>query len=92
MMQQQHQCITSNIHNPNIEWGHQRGLNDISTSECIDNCHMQHDNLHHMFSSLWPKTRLHLEGHLESIHCAYRYTMCYETGFIVLLYRYSRPR
>ena len=24
MMQQQHQCITSNIHNPNIEWGHQR--------------------------------------------------------------------
>ena len=24
MMQQQHQCITSNIHDPNIKWGHQR--------------------------------------------------------------------
>ena len=24
MMQQQHQCITSNIHDPNIEWGRQR--------------------------------------------------------------------
>ena len=36
--------------------------------------------------------RLHLDGHLESIHCTYQYSMCYETGFIVLLYRYSRPR
>ena len=41
MMQQQHQCITLNIHDPNIEWGRQRRLNDISTSECIDNCHMR---------------------------------------------------
>ena len=40
MMQQQHQCITLNIHDPNIEWGHQRQLNDIYNSECIDNCHM----------------------------------------------------
>ena len=53
---------------------------------------MQRDNLQHMFGVLWPKMRLHLEGHLESIRCAYRYTVCYETGFLVLLYRYSRPR
>ena len=92
MMQQQHQHITSNIHDPNIEWGCQRRLNDISTSECIDNCRMQRDNLHHMFSALWPKMRLHLDGHLESICCAYQYSVCYETGFIVLLYQYSRPR
>ena len=45
-----------------------------------------------MFGVLWPKLRLHLEGYLESIHCAYRYTVCYETGLLVLLYRYSRPR
>ena len=45
-----------------------------------------------MFAALWPKMRLHLEGHFESIRCAYRYTVCYETGFLVLLYRYSRPR
>ena len=53
---------------------------------------MRCDNLQHMFRVLWPKLRLHLEGHLESICCAYRYTVCYETGFLVLLYRYSRPR
>ena len=89
MMQQQHQCITLNIHDPNIEWGRQRRLYDISTSECIDNCHMRQDNLHHMFSALWPKMRLHLDGHLELICCANQYSMCYETGFIVLLYCYS---
>ena len=92
MMQQQHQCILINIHDPNIEWGHQLQLNDISNSECIDNCRMRRDNLQHMFGVLWPKLQLHLEDHLESIRCAYRYTVCYETGFLVLLYRYSRPR
>ena len=45
-----------------------------------------------MFAALWLKMRLHLDGHFESICCAYQYTICYETGFIVLLYRYSRPR
>ena len=53
---------------------------------------MRRDNLQHMFAALWPKMRLHLEGHFESIRCAYRYTVCYETSFLVLLYRYSRPR
>ena len=80
------------IHDPNIKWGRQLRLHDISNSECIDNCRMRHDNLQQMFGVLWPKMRLHLDGHLESIRCAYRYTVCYETGLLVLLYRYSRPR
>ena len=92
MIQQQHQRILVNIHDPNIEWGRHLRLNDISNSEYIDNCRMRRDNLQHMFGVLWPKLQLHLEGHLESICCAYRYTVCYETGFLVLLYRYSRPR
>ena len=92
MMQHQHQRISVNIHDRNIKWGCQLRLHDISNSECIDNCRMRHDNLQHMFGVLWPKMRLHLEGHLESIRCAYRYTVCYETGLLVLLYRYSRPR
>ena len=92
MMQQQHQRISVNRHDPNIEWGRQQQLNDTSNSECIYNCCMRWDILHHMFRVLWPKLRLHLEGLLESIRCAYRYTVCYETGCLVLLYRYSRPR
>ena len=52
---------------------------------------MKCDNLQHIFAVLWPKMRLHLECHFESIRCAYRYTVCYKTGFLVLLYRYSRP-
>ena len=45
-----------------------------------------------MFTALWLKMRLHLDGHFESIHFAYQYTICYKTGFLLLLYRYSRPR
>ena len=52
MMQQQHQRILVNVHDPNIEWGHQLRLNNISNSECIDNCHMRCDNLQHMFAAL----------------------------------------
>ena len=40
MMQHQHQRISINIHDTNIEWGRQLRLHDISNSECIDNCHM----------------------------------------------------
>ena len=36
--------------------------------------------------------RLHLHRSLESIHCAYGYSVCYETGLLILLYQYSRPR
>ena len=36
--------------------------------------------------------RLHLHGHMESICCEYRYSVCYETGLRILLYQYSRPR
>ena len=37
MMQQQHQCISVNIHDRNIKCGRQLRSNDISNSECIDN-------------------------------------------------------
>ena len=53
---------------------------------------MQQDHLHHMFSHLWPLMRLHLHRPLESIHCSYGYSVCYETGLHILLYQYSRPR
>ena len=53
---------------------------------------MQQDSLCHMFSHLWLLMRLHLHGHLESIYCAYQYSVCYETGLLILLYQYSRPR
>ena len=33
-----------------------------------------------------------IHGHLESICCEYHYSVCYETGLLILLYRYSRPR
>ena len=64
----------------------------MSDSECISNCRMQRDHLQHMFSVLWPLMRLHLHSHLESIRCEYHYSVCYETGLIILLYWYSRPR
>ena len=64
----------------------------MSDSECISNCRMQRDHLQHMFSVLWPLMRLHLHSHLESICCEYHYSVCYETGLIILLYWYSRPR
>ena len=35
MMQQQHQRILVNIHDPNIKWGRQLRLHDISNSECM---------------------------------------------------------
>ena len=35
---------------------------------------------------------VHLTGDRDKIKCFHRYTIDYECGFIILLYRLSRPR
>ena len=46
---------------------------------------MRRENLQHMFAVLWLKMRLHLDGHFESIRCAYRYTVCLRNRFFSVI-------
>ena len=45
-----------------------------------------------LLEKLWPKMHHQLVGIRERITCVNRYTIPYETGMIILLYRCSRPR
>ena len=45
-----------------------------------------------LLEKLWPKMHHQLVGAWERITCVNHYTIPYETGMIILLYHYSRPR
>ena len=42
-----------------------------------------------LLEKLWPKMHHQLVGTQERITCVNHYTIAYETGMIILLYRYS---
>ena len=90
--QQLNRKINSPFTDPNVQWGKSIQVDDLSESECIENCRMRKDCLIILLEKLWPSMNHHLDGIREQITCVNRYTIPYETGMIILLYRYSRPR
>ena len=75
-----------------MQWGKSVHVDSLSESECIENCRMRKDHLIIFLEKLWPKMHHQLVGPQERITCKNRYTVPYETGMIILLYQYSRPR
>ena len=90
--QQLNRKIHSNFADHHVQWGKCVHIEDLSESECIENCRMRKDYLVILLEKLWPKMHHHLVGARERITCENRYTVPYDTGMITLLYRYSRPR
>ena len=50
---------------------------------------MRKDYLVILLEKLWPKMHHQLVGARERITCENHYTVPYDTGMIILLYRYS---
>ena len=89
--QQLNRKINSLFTDPNVQWGKSIHVDDLSESECIENCQMRKDCLIILLEKLWPKMHHQLVGIREQITCVNCYTIPYETGMIILLYHYSRP-
>ena len=65
---------------------------DLDESKCILDFRFRQLDLLEIANRLWPKMELYLEGTRDKILVQNRYTVDYETGFLLLLFRLSRPR
>ena len=90
--QQLSRKIHSNFADHHVQWGKCVHVDDLSESKSIENCQMRKDDLMILLEKLWPKMHHQLVGAQERITCENRYRVPYETGMIILLYCYSRPR
>ena len=84
--QQLNQKIVADHH---VQWGKFVHIDDLSESECIENCRMRKDYLIILLEKLGPKMQHQWVGTWERITCVNRYTIPYKTSMIILLYRYS---
>jgi len=64
----------------------------VDASTCDLEFRFWKDELQLVANLLWPRMALFLDGTKESITCANRYSCPYETGFLICLFRLSRPR
>ena len=75
-----------------IAWGCTPTIMDLSESDAIANCCLCKVDLHTLTEKLWPLMSVHLTGDRDKIKCAHWYTIDYECGFLILLYRLSQPQ
>ena len=75
-----------------IDWGSTPTITDLSESDAIANCRLRKVDLRTLTEKLWPLMSVHLTGDRDKIKCFHCYTIDYKCGFIILLYRLSRPR
>jgi len=78
-----------------IQWGKSMLISDINESDAINEFRMRKADLQEVADKLWPKFSALLPGEnlmKDEVRVSHGYTVPYETGFLILLYRLSRPR
>ena len=89
--QQLNRQINDCIQDDAINWGNVPTIQDLSDSDCVSNCRMRKSSLQIFADKMWPKFSAILGNDKYRIKCKNRYTIHYESGLIILLYRYSLP-
>jgi nuclease HARBI1 len=75
-----------------IQWGRRMLIADISDSDAISNFRFRKEHLAAIAAKLWPKVAILVDGIYECIRVKNRYTVPFETGLLILLYRLAAPR
>jgi nuclease HARBI1 len=65
---------------------------DLNESECLNEFRFRKHDLQEAANLLWPKLSVLLDGTRDKIVVLNGYTVPYETGLLMLLYRLARPR
>ena len=65
---------------------------DVSGSASMLEFRFRKPQLQLIADLLWPRMSLFLDGDKDNITCSNRYSCPYETGFLLCLFRLSRPR
>ena len=64
---------------------------DLSESDAVENCCLYEVDLQTLIEKLWPLMSVHLSGDRNKIMCMNQYTIKYDCGILILLYRLSHP-
>ena len=67
-------------------------VRDINEAESISEFRFRKGHIQELADKLWPKLGLLLEGTHEAIQVKNNYVLPYETGLLLVLYRFARPR
>ena len=89
--QQLNRQINDAIQDDAINWGNVPTIEDLSDSDCVSNYRMRKSSLQILADKMWPKFSAIFGNDKNRIKCKNRYTIHYESGLIILLYRYSLP-
>jgi len=66
---------------------------DLDPAVCVPEFRFRKEDLVRVSDGLWPRFREKgMQGDKESVRCSNRYRTPFETGFLMLLFRLSRPR
>ena len=79
---------TPTILDGGIFWG---SILDLSESDAVKNSHLHKVDLQTLTEKLWPLMSVQLSGNQNKITCVNQYTIKYECGIVILLYRLSHP-
>jgi hypothetical protein len=85
--------IYTRFEDPNIDWDSRPPLiSDVSDCDCINDLRFRKIHLQEVSEKLWPLMQPHLDGDYDRIHLQNRYTLPFQTCFMILLYRLATPR
>ena len=84
--------LTTAFESPNIVWGRRMLIADVDEPDDETEFRFRKEHLQHLADTLWPRLSRYLVGTRESILCSNSYRVPYETGLLLVLYRFSFPR
>jgi nuclease HARBI1 len=82
---------TSTFEAESITFGRRPIIQDFDDSSCISNFRFRKADLQRLADLLWVRLQNNFEGTKDSIEVANRYKVPFETGLLLLLYRFSHP-
>ena len=75
-----------------IQFGHHPLIHHFDDVTTISNFRFRKDDLQRFADLLWPRLEPHFQGTKASIEVKNRYKCPFETGILIILYRFSQPR
>lgn len=83
--------IQSSNESPRITFGQRLRIDDFDEATCLSNFRFRQHDLRRLADLLWPRLQMSLQGPRDSVLVKYRYRIPFDTGFLIVLYRFSRP-
>lgn len=82
---------TSAVESDLITFGRRPIISDFDDASCISNFRFRNADLQRLADLLWVRLQANFDGTKEHIVVANRYKVPFETGLLLVLYRFSHP-